>query len=102
MDADGANVSVLTDSEGDDTTPAWSPDGEHIVFVSTRDGNREVYVMDANGSYEVNLTNHPADDWMPSWSPDGERIAFTSDRDGDAPSHVDPTPHVHAYPRAYG
>ncbi|HID63026.1 MAG TPA: DUF5050 domain-containing protein, partial [Anaerolineae bacterium] len=83
MDADGANITVLTDSEGDDITPAWSPDGEHIVFVSTRDGNREIYVMDADGRNQVNLTNHPADDWMPSWSPDGERIAFVSYRDGN-------------------
>lgn len=83
MDADGANVTVLTNSEGDDTTPAWSSDGEHIVFVSTRDGNREIYVMDADGRNQTNLTNHPADDWMPSWSPDGERIAFVSYRDGN-------------------
>jgi hypothetical protein len=83
MDADGANVTVLTESEGDDTTPAWSPDGEHIVFVSTRDGNREIYVMDADGRSQVNLTANPADDWMPSWSPDGERIAFVSYRDGN-------------------
>jgi len=83
MDADGANVTALTDSEGDDTTPAWSPDGEHIVFVSTRDGNREIYVMDADGRNQVNLTNNPADDWMPSWSPDGESIAFVSYRDGN-------------------
>jgi len=83
MDADGANVTVLTDSEGDDTTPAWSPDGEHIVFVSTRDGNREIYVMDPDGHNQVNLTANPTDDWMPSWSPDGERIAFVSYRDGN-------------------
>jgi TolB protein len=83
MDADGANITVLTDSEGDDTTPTWSPDGEHIAFVSTRDGNREIYVMENNGSHQVNLTNHPADDWMPSWSPDGQRIAFVSYRDGN-------------------
>jgi hypothetical protein len=83
MDADGANITVLTDSEADDTTPAWSPDGEHIVFVSTRDGNREIYLMDADGRNQVNLTSHPADDWMPSWSPDGEWIAFVSYRDGN-------------------
>lgn len=83
MDVDGANVTVLTSSEGDDTTPAWSPDGEHIVFVSNRDGDREIYVMDADGRNQVNLTTHPADDWMPSWSPDGKRIAFVSYRDGN-------------------
>ncbi len=83
VDAEGANVTLLTDSAGDDMTPAWSPDGEHIVFVSTRDGNREIYVMDADGRNQRNLTDHPAEDWMPAWSPDGERIAFVSYRDGN-------------------
>ena len=53
-----------------------------IVFMSTRDGNYEIYVMDADGGNQENLTNHPATDTQPDWSPDGTKIAFASGRDG--------------------
>jgi TolB protein len=49
--------------------PNWSPDDNQIVFVSNREGNKDVYIMNADGSEVINLTNHPADDWHPSWSP---------------------------------
>jgi len=64
----------------DVSTPAWSPDGRTIVFVSGRDGNGEVYAMDADGSSPRNLTQDPAQDVHPAWSPDGRRIAFVSSR----------------------
>ena len=53
-----------------------------IAFASTRDGNREIYVMDADGNNQIRLTNHPEEDSSPSWSPDGARIAFVSNRNG--------------------
>ena len=37
MNADGSNVTRLTDTEGNDGWPAWSPDGSSIVFTSARD-----------------------------------------------------------------
>ena len=71
-----------------DAEPAWSPDGRKIAFQSTRNGNREIYVMNADGSGKRNLTRNPAQDGRPSWSPDGRRIAFVSDRDGRLEAHV--------------
>ena len=56
---------------GDVQTPAWSPDGRKLAFVSQRDGNAEIYVMNADGSAQENLTRQPANDSHPSWSRDG-------------------------------
>ena len=83
MDADGSNQTRLTFNEAPDIWPAWSPNGQQIVFHSYRDGERnaEIYVMDADGRNQRRLTNHPAFDGYPHWSPDGKRIAFTSGRD---------------------
>ena len=59
-----------------------APTTPKILFTSTRDGNREVYMMNPDGSEQVNLTQHPATDLEAAWSPTGEQILFVSDRDG--------------------
>ena len=69
-------------------TPAWSPDGRKLAFVSRRDGNSEIYVINADGSGQENLTQHPARDSHPSWSPDGRKLAFVSRRDGNSDIYV--------------
>jgi TolB protein len=54
-----------------------------IAFVSTRDGNNEIYTMNADGSAQTDISNNPAGDIAPAWSSDGTRIAFASNRDGN-------------------
>lgn len=63
-------------ARGDVQTPAWSPDGRKLAFVSRRDGNAEIYVMNADGSGLRKLTRSPSYDRDPAWSPDGRAIAF--------------------------
>jgi Tol biopolymer transport system component len=53
-----------------------------IVFLSWRDGNREIYSINVDGTNPKNLTNNPAADENPDVSPDGKHIVWSSDRDG--------------------
>jgi TolB protein len=63
--------------------PAWSPDGQRLVFTSTADDNQDLYVALANGSERKRLTSDPALDAHPAWSPDGKQIVFATNRWGD-------------------
>jgi Tol biopolymer transport system component len=69
-------------SQGSDVSPAWSPDGTRLAFVSYRDGNPEIYLLDLRSSQLRNLTNYPGSDSSPVWSPDGTTIAFETLREG--------------------
>ena len=64
-------------------SPSLQPKGGHLVFVSSRDGNREIYSLDTTSGEVVRLTNDPAEDYAPKWSPNGKQIIFVSTREGD-------------------
>lgn len=55
MDADGTNVLRLTNDASGDFWPTWSPDDEHIAFVTDRDDIQALYVMKADGSDQMRL-----------------------------------------------
>ena len=73
---------ILLLSMGICAVSAKAPTTPKILFTSTRDGNREVYMMNPDGSEQVNLTQHPAGDLGAVWSPTGDQILFVSDRQG--------------------
>ena len=98
MDLDGSNVERLTYTTdlpngrgGVNTSPSWSPDGNEIVFVSTRDAQHEIYRINVDGSNAQRLTStftgstiggYNLND-QPVYSPSGNTIAFISTRDGN-------------------
>ena len=65
-----------------DSTEVTVPSGM-LSFLSTRDGNFEIYTMTSDGENCVNLTNHEALDFWSAWSPDGSAMLFTTNRDGN-------------------
>jgi Tol biopolymer transport system component len=71
--------------------PDLTADGREMVFRSTRDGNKEIYLMNSDGSNVRRLTYDTGkheqfqpgdDDTMPSISPKGDMVAYSSDRAG--------------------
>ncbi len=72
-----ATPTRLTDNKQGNFEPAVSPDGQRVAFVSSRDGDAELYVMNADGSEQRRLTEHRGDDSAPQWAPDGGALAFT-------------------------
>lgn len=79
MNADGSGVVRVTGGDRYTTSaegPDWSPDGTRLVFVSSDDGDRDVFVINADGSGRTRLPNQPEGDaYYPAWSPDGTLIA---------------------------
>jgi len=76
--AAGGDVWRFVRSEGDDSSPCWSPDGRHLAFVSDRDGSSQIWIIPADGGEARRVTDVPTGVSGPLWSPDGGSLAFTS------------------------
>lgn len=80
VDFDG-EVQLLTTDPAGDVSPAWSPDGGTIAFVSGRDGYAKIYLMDPDGANQRRMMDSSMAELEPAWSPDGKMIAFVSGDD---------------------
>src|SRR5262249_28418166 len=83
---DGREIRRLTSHPGQDTFPAWTPDGKQVVFASDRGGRTNLWLTDVRGGKPRQLTDSPATDTAPCWSPDGKKIVFA--RDGKGNPHL--------------
>lgn len=68
-------------------SPAFSPDGEYLAFLSGQAGALDVWIVPAVGGEprQVTQNTNPLDEprWTPRWSPDGRWIAYVSSRSGE-------------------
>jgi dipeptidyl aminopeptidase/acylaminoacyl peptidase len=83
LDVATGKAELLTPGDYDEESPAWSPDGTRLAFVSKREGdpdrneNSDVFVIEARpGAAPIPLTRFEGADSDPRWSPDGKTIAF--------------------------
>ena len=75
---------LTTGRDYHDEEAAWSPDGAHVAFTTTRFDSRtwDIAVMDATGKAVRRVTTHLAFDRHAAWMPDGRSLLFTSEQDG--------------------
>lgn len=74
---------------GTNSSPAWSPDGGKVMFMSSQYGNPELSVADADGSHIKRLTFSNGANTSAAWNPKtGQQVAFVSDRGGTPQLYV--------------
>jgi Tol biopolymer transport system component len=91
VSVDGRPLRVnLTNNPAQDSEPAWSRDGQSILFVSDRSGfdANAIYMIPSAGSPTGTATifwspGYVSCSWSPDWSPDGKRIALVFNDAGD-------------------
>jgi TolB protein len=88
-DADGANASEIADSSQPIMSPAWSPDGRRLAYVSFEGGRSSVFVQEIATATRTKVSDQPGVNGAPAFSPDGRRLAVAlSSADGNLDIHV--------------
>ena len=78
---EGGSAVRLTSSPGEESFPRFAPDGSHVAYSASYDGNVDVYVIPSRGGEPRRLTHHPMADRVVGWTPDGKRVLFASARE---------------------
>lgn len=81
-DADGQNAQTVLASAEPILSPAWSPDGRRLAYVSFQLKKPVVYVQDLVGGRQIPVANFKGSNSAPAWSPDGRQLAVVLSREG--------------------
>ena len=81
-DADGEGGQVALTSAEPIISPAWSPDGRELAYVSFETRKAVVWAQDVQSGTRRQVANHRGSNSAPAWSPDGRELAVTLSRDG--------------------
>lgn len=81
-DADGQNPQVMLRSKHSIISPAWSPDGSRLAYVSFELGKPVVYVQTLATGQRTPVANFKGNNSAPAWSPSGDQLAVVLSRDG--------------------
>jgi TolB protein len=81
-DADGYNPQTVLSSNEPIISPAWSPDGTRLAYVSFEQKKPVVYVQSLLSEERRAVASFRGSNSAPAWSPDGKRLAVTLTKDG--------------------
>ena len=81
-DADGQNAQAALKSREPIISPAWSPDGSRLAYVSFENKKPVVYVHSLSSGQRIVVANFKGSNSAPAWSPDGRKLAVVLSKEG--------------------
>ncbi len=87
-DSDGFNPQTVVRSAEPLLSPAWSPDGRRLAYVSFESGNSAIYIQDISTGAREKVASFRGINGAPSFSPDGRQLALTLSRSGNPEIYV--------------
>jgi TolB protein len=87
-DSDGANPQTILTSPEPLMSPAWSPDGKRLAYVSFEKKRSMIYLQDLKQGSRVRVAAFTGINSAPAWSPDGSRMAVTLSKEGNPEIYI--------------
>ncbi len=83
-DSDGYNEQIILAQNEPILSPAWSPDGSRLAYVSFETGRAAVFVQSLYTNQRMAVANFRGSNSAPAWSPDGKQLAVVLTKDGNS------------------
>jgi TolB protein len=87
-DADGYDPHTILESTQPLLSPAWSPDGAFLAYVSFEERNSAIYLQDIRTGKREKIVSGPGINSAPAFAPDGRRLVVTLSRDGNPEIYI--------------
>jgi TolB protein len=82
-DADGYSPQTIVSSKEPIMSPAWSPDGRKLAYVSFEKAKPSIWVQEVFTGKREKVSSFKGINGAPAWSPDGRYLALTLSKDGN-------------------